>query len=219
MKRKTMTSEQIFNELFLRYPQLEVCKKDIIESYHLLKTIYKEGGTLLTAGNGGSAADSEHIVGELMKSFLFNRRISAQDEEKFKELYGEEGDELASKLEGTLRAIPLTSMPALSTAFINDVDPTLTFAQMLYGYGNKGDVFLGISTSGNSKNIIKALQVAKVKGIKTIGLTGASGGKMKEYCDVTIKVPEIETFKIQEFHLPIYHCLCAMLEADFFNEK
>ena len=209
MKRKTMTSEQIFNELFLRYPQLEVCKKDIIESYHLLKTTYKEGGTFLTAGNGGSAADSEHIVGELMKSFLFNRRISAQDEEKFKELYGEEGDELASKLEGTLRAIPLTSMPALSTAFINDVDPTLTFAQMLYGYGNKG----------NSKNIIKALQVAKVKGIKTIGLTGASGGKMKEYCDVTIKVPEIETFKIQEFHLPIYHCLCAMLEADFFNEK
>ena len=164
--------------------------------------------------NGG-----KENVAKFVYKDVFYTLNGIMDEEKFKELYGEEGDELASKLEGTLRAIPLTSMPALSTAFINDVDPTLTFAQMLYGYGNKGDVFLGISTSGNSKNIIKALQVAKVKGIKTIGLTGASGGKMKEYCDVTIKVPEIETFKIQEFHLPIYHCLCAMLEADFFNEK
>lgn len=219
MKHKEMTSEQIFNLLIERYPQLTVCKKDIVRAYEMLKKAYGTGKKLLVAGNGGSASDSEHIVGELMKSFLFERKIKKCDTSRLIELYGEEGRDLAHKLEGTLCAIPLTSMPALSTAFINDVDPTLTFAQMLYGYGCEHDIFMGISTSGNSKNIIKALQVANVKGLQTIGLTGESGGKMIDLCDVIIKVPEKETFKIQELHLPIYHCLCAMLEADFFEEK
>ncbi|MDO5776647.1 MAG: SIS domain-containing protein [Eubacteriales bacterium] len=219
MNKKTMTAANINEELFTRYPVLEACRDDIYEAFLLLKDTYLKQGMLLVAGNGGSAADSEHIVGELMKSFKFGRAIPAEDAAKLKDLYGDEGAELAAKLEGALPAIPLTSMPALSTAFMNDVDPSLTFAQMLYGYGRKGDTFIGISTSGNSENIIKSLQIAKLKGVKTIGLTGASGGRMKALCDVAVCVPETETFKIQELHLPIYHCLCAMLEAEFFDEK
>ena len=173
----------------------------------------------MVAGNGGSAADSEHIVGELMKSFLFNRKIDGDFETSLAEQFGETGIQLAQKLEGTLPAIPLTSMPALTSAFANDVDAAVSFAQMIYGYGNKNDVFLGISTSGNSKNIIYALMVAKAKGIASVALTGGTGGKCKELADITICVPESETFKIQELHLPIYHALCSMLEADFFEEK
>ena len=219
MNKKTMNAAEIFEELFTRYPALDICRDDINKAFLLLKETYLNNGKLLVAGNGGSAADSEHIVGELMKSFKFGRAIPAEDAARLKELYGDEGAELAAKLEGALPAIPLTSMPALSTAFINDVDPSLPFAQMLYGYGRKGDTFIGISTSGNSENIIKALQIARLNGVKTIGLTGASGGRMKALCDVAVCVPETETFKIQELHLPIYHCLCAMLEAEFFDEK
>ncbi len=219
MNKKTMNAAEIFEELFARYPALDICRDDINKAFLLLKETYLNNGKLLAAGNGGSAADSEHIVGELMKSFKFGRAIPAEDAARLRELYGDEGAELAAKLEGALPAIPLTSMPALSTAFMNDVDPSLTFAQMLYGYGRNGDTFIGISTSGNSENIIKSLQIAKMKGVKTIGLTGASGGKMKTMCDVAVCVPETETFKIQELHLPIYHCLCAMLEAEFFDEK
>ncbi|GLB24710.1 phosphoheptose isomerase 2 [Lacrimispora xylanolytica] len=219
MKKKQFNATQIFELLFKRYPDLLRCEEDIMSSYKMLKQAYGENNKLLVAGNGGSASDSEHIVGELMKSFLFNRRIEEKYEKRLFDLYGEAGKEISQKLEGSLCSIPLTSMPALSTAFLNDVDPTLTFAQMLYGYGVEGDVFLGISTSGNSKNIINALMVAKAKNIKTIGLTGKSGGKMKDLCDITICVPEDETFMIQELHLPIYHALCAMLEADFFTEK
>ena len=219
MKRKEMDSKQLFELLLKRYPQLESCKDSILDAYHALKNAYEKEGKLLVAGNGGSASDSEHIVGELMKSFMFERKIQKKYADELVRLYGDEGVALSKKLEGTLCSIPLTSMPALSTAFINDVDPALTFAQMLYGYVREGDCFLGISTSGNSKNILYALQVAKAKGITTIGLTGEGGGKMKELCDITIQVPEKETFMIQELHLPIYHCLCAMLEADFFEEK
>ena len=202
-----------------RYPVLKAIENEVFDAYQILENCYAHGGKLLVAGNGGSAADAEHIVGELMKSFMFERKIQKKYADELVRLYGDEGVALSKKLEGTLCSIPLTSMPALSTAFINDVDPALTFAQMLYGYGREGDCFLGISTSGNSKNILYALQVAKAKGITTIGLTGEGGGKMKELCDITIQVPEKETFMIQELHLPIYHCLCAMLEADFFEEK
>ena len=205
MNKKTMNAAEIFEELFVRYPSLKICRNDINKAFLLLKETYLNNGKLLAAGNGGSAADSEHIVGELMKSFRFGRAIPSEDAARLKDLYGDEGAGLAAKLEGALPAIPLTSMPALSTAFMNDVDPCLTFAQ--------------ISTSGNSENIIKSLQIAGLKGIKTIGLTGASGGRMKALCDVAVCVPETETFKIQELHLPIYHCLCAMLEAEFFEEK
>lgn len=219
MKKKEMNAIQIFDLLLKRYPELSACETEIMAAYELLKQTYIGHKKVLIAGNGGSASDSEHIVGELMKSFLFNRRIEKKHEERLCELYGEVGKEISEKLEGTLCAIPLTSMPALSTAFLNDVDPTFTFAQMLYGYGEEDDVFLGISTSGNSQNVMNALMVSKAKNIRTIGLTGKSGGKMKNLCDITICVPEDETFMIQELHLPIYHALCAMLEADFFVEK
>lgn len=219
MKKKAKNADQLFCELLERYPSLITCKDEIYGAYTMMKQAYEAGNKLLIAGNGGSASDSEHIVGELMKSFLFNRKIAKRDEAEFETLFGQEGKALAQNLEGCLPAIPLTSMPALSTAFLNDVDPLLVFAQLLYGYGGKGDVFLGISTSGNSKNIINAMMAAKIKGMRIIGLTGQKGGKFNDYCDIIIHVPEEETFKIQELHLPVYHVLCAMLEADFFEEK
>ena len=219
MKKKEKNALELEQELFERYPQLTVCKSDFENGFAALKESYQSGGKLLVAGNGGSAADSEHIVGELMKSFLFNRKIDAGFESNLATMFGEDGTNLAAKLEGTLAAIPLTSMPALTSAFANDVDAAVSFAQMLYGYGNAGDVFIGISTSGNSKNIIYALMAAKAKGIKSIALTGGSGGKCRELADIVICVPESETFKIQELHLPIYHALCSMLEADFFEER
>lgn len=219
MKKKEKNSAELLEELFVRYPQLAPCKKDIEKAYKRLKESYSCGGKLLVAGNGGSAADSEHIVGELMKSFLFNRKINAELENNLVSLFGDAGLKLSEKLEGTLSAIPLTSMPALTSAFANDVDSAVSFAQMLYGYAVKEDVFMGISTSGNSKNIIYALMVAKAKGISSIALTGGAGGKCRELADIVICVPESETFKIQELHLPIYHALCSMLEADFFEER
>ena len=154
-----------------------------------------------------------------MKSFLFNRKISAEFESSLISRFGDEGVQLAGQLEGALTAIPLTSMPALTSAFANDVGVAVSFAQMLYAYANKDDVFMGISTSGNSKNIIYAFMVAKAKGISSIALTGGTGGKCGELADIVICVPESETFKIQELHLPVYHTLCSMLEADFFEER
>lgn len=219
MKKKEKNSIQLMDELFERYPQLISCKEDFIKAYECLKSSYSSNGKLLAAGNGGSAADSEHIVGELMKSFLFNRKINSDFQKELTQKFGDEGEQLAGKLEGALSAIPLTSMPALTSAFANDVDAAVSFAQMLYGYGRSGDVFLGISTSGNSKNIVYALMAAKALGIHSIALTGGNGGKCKSLADIVICVPESETFKIQELHLPIYHALCSMLEADFFEER
>ncbi len=219
MKKKEKTPNQLMDELFERYPMLTVCKDGIIKAYDCLKNSYASGGKLLTAGNGGSAADSEHIAGELMKSFLFNRKIKSDFQEKLIRSFGEDGEQLANKIEGALSAVPLTSMPALTSAFANDVDAAVSFAQMLYGYGKSGDVFLGISTSGNSKNIIYALMTAKAMGITSIALTGGNGGKCRELADIVICAPETETFKIQELHLPIYHALCSMLEANFFEER
>ncbi|MCH5195604.1 MAG: SIS domain-containing protein [Oscillospiraceae bacterium] len=219
MKKKEKNVDELKEELFERYPSLGSCRDDFQKAFECLRASYMSGGKLLVAGNGGSAADSEHIVGELMKSFLFNRQINKDIETNLCDLFGEEGEKLAGKMEGALPALPLTSMPALTSAFANDVDAAVSFAQMLYGYANKGDVFLGISTSGNSKNIIYALMVAKAKGIPTIALAGGNGGKCRELADITICVPENETFKIQELHLPIYHALCSMLEAEFFEER
>lgn len=219
MKKKEKNVSELEQELFERYPRLTACKEGFEQAFECLKNAYRSGGKLLVAGNGGSAADSEHIVGELMKSFLFNRKIDSGFESRLVSEFGEKGSDLAAKLEGALPAVPLTSMPALTSAFANDVDAAVGFAQMLYGYGNEGDAFIGISTSGNSKNIIYALMAAKAKGIKTIALTGGSGGKCRELADIVICVPESETFKIQELHLPVYHALCSMLEAEFFEER
>lgn len=219
MNKKKKDSTELLDELFERYPQLTLCRSDFEKAYKCLRNSYESGGKLLVAGNGGSAADSEHIVGELMKSFLFDRKINAEFESSLINRFGDEGVRLAGQLEGTLTAIPLTSMPALTSAFANDVDAAVSFAQMLYAYANKEDVFMGISTSGNSKNIIYAFMVAKAKGIPSIALTGGTGGKCRELADIVICVPESETFKIQELHLPVYHALCSMLEADFFEER
>ena len=199
-----------------RYPSLESAKNDIVAAYLLLEESYKNGGKLLVAGNGGSAADAEHIVGELMKGFKLPRKPEADFAEKLVEENQELGSVLAENLQGALPAIALDGHPALSTAYMNDCEPLLCFAQQVNGYGKSGDVFLGISTSGNSKNVLFAATTAHAKGMKVIGLTGAKDSKLKDMSDVCIKAPQTETYMIQELHLPIYHCLCLMLENRFF---
>ena len=202
--------------LMERYPSLESAKDDIVAAYLLLEESYKNGGKLLVAGNGGSAADAEHIVGELMKGFKLPRKPEADFAEKLVEENQELGSVLAENLQGALPAIALDGHPALSTAYMNDCEPLLCFAQQVNGYGKSGDVFLGISTSGNSKNVLYAATTAHAKGMKVIGLTGAKDSKLKDMSDVCIKAPQTETYMIQELHLPIYHCLCLMLEDRFF---
>lgn len=204
--------------LIERYPKLECAKQNIIDAYLLMEECYENGGKLLVAGNGGSAADSEHIAGELMKRFKIPRPVSNEYAQKLIEIDSKRGPSLAKNLERSLMAIPLVAHEALTTAYINDVDGLGVFAQQLMGFGRKGDVFLGISTSGNSKNVMNATVVARASGIKIIGLTGRSGGELAEVADVAIKVPETETYMIQELHLPVYHCLCLMLEDRFFGK-
>lgn len=205
--------------LIKRYPSLEKISSEIIAGYLVLEECYENGGKLLVAGNGGSAADSEHIAGELMKRFKTPRPVSPEFADKLKAVDPERGEALAKNLECSLMAIPLVAHEALTTAYINDVDGLGVFAQQLFGFGRQGDVFLGISTSGNSKNIMNATVVARALGIKVIGLTGAGGGELAEASDVAVKVPETETYMIQELHLPIYHCWCLMLEDRFFGGK
>lgn len=205
--------------LVKRYPILESIKQDIIDAYLIMEETYLNDGKLLVAGNGGSAADSEHIAGELMKRFKTPRPVSKEFADKLKKVDSERGAHLAENLECSLMAIPLVAHEALSTAYINDVDGYGVFAQQLFGFGRKGDVFLGISTSGNSENVMAATVVARALGIKVIGLTGAKGGDLAEVADVCVKVPEIETYMVQELHLPIYHCWCLMLEDKFFGDK
>lgn len=197
---------------------LKSVENEIFEAYLLLEELYKNGGKLLIAGNGGSAADAEHIVGELMKGFKLSRKLQADFADKLIKENFEFGTVLAENLQGALPAIALDGHPALSTAYMNDCEPILCFAQQVYGYGKAGDVFLGISTSGNSKNILYAATTARAKGMKVIGLTGAKNSKLDQMCDVCIKVPQTETYKIQELHLPVYHCLCLMLENEFFEK-
>lgn len=204
--------------LIMRYPQLEGIRNEIVKAYLIMEECYEHGGKLLIAGNGGSAADAEHIAGELMKRFKILRPVSKEYAQRLKNVDPERGAALAKNLECSLMAIPLVAHEALTTAYINDVDGLGVFAQQLFGYGRKGDVFLGISTSGNSKNIMNATVVARASEIKVIGLTGAKGGELSEVADVAVKVPETETYMIQELHLPIYHCWCLMLEDKFFGK-
>ena len=205
-------------ELIKRYPQLDVCKKDVEKAYLLLQKTYDKNGKLLIAGNGGSAADSEHIAGELMKRFKITRPINKELADKLMKIDPERGERLVKNLEMPLRAVPLTSHIAITTAYMNDADATGVFAQQMLGFGNEGDVFLAISTSGNSENIISACVVAKAMGIKIIGLTGEKESKLSKYADICIRVPETETYKIQELHLPVYHALCLMLESNYFGK-
>lgn len=200
-----------------RYPSLKSIEQQIIDAYLVMERCYLNGGKLLLAGNGGSAADCEHIAGELMKRFKLSRHVPADTAEKLCRIDPQRGPLLSRNLECSLMAIPLVAHEALSTAYINDVDGLGVFAQQLFGFGRKGDVFLGISTSGNSKNIMNATVVARALEIPVIGLTGAEGGELAEIADVAVKVPASETYMIQELHLPVYHCWCLMLEDRFFG--
>lgn len=204
------------NLLVERYPSLDFVKDDIVAAYLLMEETYENGGKLLVAGNGGSAADAEHIVGELMKGFKLSRKLEAGFAEQLVAENVELGGILAENLQGALPAIALDGHPALSTAYMNDCEPLLCFAQQINGYGKPGDVFLGISTSGNSQNILFAATTAHAKGMKVIGLTGEKDSRLMDMSDVCIKAPQTETYMIQELHLPIYHCLCLMLEDKFF---
>lgn len=202
-----------------RYPSLAVCKESIQSAYDTMMQAYTEGRKLLVCGNGGSAADCEHIVGELMKEFKLKRKVYKNQAEAMKQIDPELGDILARHLQGALPAIALTGHSSLTTAFMNDSNPELIFAQQVNGYGKPNDVLLGISTSGNSRNVLFAAVAAKAKGLKVIGLTGHKPSKLAQLADICIQVPEVETYKIQELHLPVYHCLCMMLEEHFYGSK
>lgn len=207
--------EKILQELLTRYPVLKETESSILQAFQTMEETYINGGKVLCCGNGGSCADGDHIVGELMKCFRINRPLSADLQEKL-QAQGEDGALLATHLARTLPAISLNQHPALASAMLNDVDAQFIFAQQVIGYGKSGDVLIAISTSGNSKNCMYAARTAKALGVKVIALTGAKGGALATVADVAICVPETETFKVQELHLPVYHCLCAMLEARFF---
>ena len=209
--------EHHINLLISRYPQLAACKSDIKAAYDIMQECFTNGGKLLVAGNGGSAADAEHIVGELMKAFVLPRKLDSDLCQKLIAADGQIGVVLAQHLQGALPAIALGSHTALSTAYANDCEPLLCFAQQVNGYGVPGDVFWGISTSGNSQNILYAATVAKAKGLKIVGLTGQKESPLSRMADVCIQVPQTETYMVQELHLPIYHTLCLMLEERFFG--
>lgn len=197
-------------KLLSRYPILTPCGDDIQKAVDALAETYRSGGKLLLCGNGGSAADADHIAGELLKGFCSKRPLKTDARERL-------GEELASKLQDALPAISLHSLGAINTAWLNDCDPYYGYAQLVWGLGNPNDALLGISTSGNSKNVCHAMEVAQAKGLTTIGLSGKSGGKLKTMASVCICVPDSETFQIQEMHLPIYHAICLALEDIFFG--
>lgn len=209
--------EPYLDRLVHSYPNLAGMKESVRKAAGLLVSAFAGGGKLLICGNGGSAADADHIVGELMKSFVLPRHL---DQGRRASLVTQDeigGAKLAERLQGALPAIALTQHTALATAFSNDVDPELVFAQQVLGYGRKGDVFWGLSTSGNSRNVLYAAMTARAAGIPVIGMTGKDGGALASRCDVLIAVPELETYKVQELHLPIYHTLSLIVERVFFG--
>jgi len=195
--------------LLENYPALIVCREQILTAFEIMRDSYAAGGKLLLCGNGGSASDADHIAGELLKGFQSRRPLPGPIREAL-------GAGLADKLQGALPAIPLGNFTALNSAYLNDVDGEYTYAQLVYGLGKPGDALLGISTSGNARNVGHALRTARAMGVRTLGLSGESGGAMRELCDICICVPSRETYRVQEYHLPIYHCLCLLLEQAFF---
>ena len=198
----------MLKELIERYPQLKECEEQIKSAMELIRDTYKNGGKVLVCGNGGSCSDSEHIVGELMKGFKSMRKVT---DERIPE-------ELRCGLQGALPAISLPSQTGVLSAFINDVDPDMMYAQLVYGYATEKDLLIGLSTSGNSKNVVNAAKVAKAVGAKAMAMTGKKESKLSEICDACIRVPETETYRIQELHLPVYHYLCAQIEYDIFGD-
>ena len=209
--------ETIFDELLARHPDLRSCEAEIRKAFEAIADCYKAGGKVLIAGNGGSCSDAGHIVGELMKDFTLKRPIPEDLRQSLLSMKNEYAELLAQKLQGALPAIDLTAHSALITAFGNDVDPRLAYAQQVRGYGRKGDVLIGTSTSGNAENVAFALYAARAAGLKTIALTGGMGGRLKDIADIVICVPGDTTARIQELHLPVYHALCAMVEAEIFG--
>ncbi|MDX2443218.1 MAG: SIS domain-containing protein [Bacteroidales bacterium] len=207
---------EIVDDLFERYPALKECKVDILEAIQEVSNCYLNKGKLLLCGNGGSCSDADHIVGELMKSFEKKRPLDSSLEKKLESVSEERGEYIGRKLQNALPAISLNAHSSLYSAIANDIDPNLVFAQQILGYGNSGDVLIALSTSGNSQNVIDAAITAKAKGLKVIGLTGQTGGKIKEFCDVIIRVPSTSTPEVQEFHLPVYHTICKYIEDKFF---
>jgi len=205
------------NTLLKKYPQLNSCKNQIQLTVDKICDAYKNNCKLLACGNGGSAADAEHLVGELMKGFMSKRPVEESEKQKLISAGGERGRKLAELLQIPLPAISLVTSVSLASAFANDVAPELIFAQQVYGLGNKGDILFGISTSGNAENVAYAMIAAKAKGLITIGLTGKDGGELNDLCDITIIVPENSTPDIQELHLPVYHYICRAVESNFFG--
>lgn len=201
-----------------RYPTLKACSADILKAEKMMLDTYYCGGKILVCGNGGSCADSDHIVGELMKGFLQKRKMDDATAEQFRNALDDDADNFIDKLQCGIPAISLPAQSAVLSAYVNDVDAELMYAQLVFGYARKGDLLISISTSGNSKNAVAAAKVAKAMGIATLALTGERDSKLSALCDCAIKVPETETFKVQELHLPVYHYLCASVEDRIFNK-
>jgi len=197
-------------ELLRRRPELAACQADVARAFEMMRDCFRNGGKLLLCGNGGSAADAEHWAGELLKGFIHKRPLNHDEKHRLPE-------ELGLKLQKALPAIPLTGFVSLGTAFANDVDPQLTFAQLVWGLGRPGDVLVGLSTSGNARNVCAAMEAAKGRGLVCVGLSGKTGGRLLSLCDLCIRVPADETYLVQEYHLPVYHCLSLMLEDEFFG--
>lgn len=213
-----MEKNCFMEQLLKRYPALSVCAEQIMRAYSILEETYLNGGTVFTCGNGGSQSDADHIVGELSKGFLLKRSLPCEVVQQISSALGEDASDLCSRLQMGLRAMNLSSQPALSTAYANDVDPLMSLAQELFVMGRTGDSVIGLSTSGNAQNILNAFKVAGGLGIKRILFTGSGHGKCEKYADCVINVPECETYKVQELHLPIYHTICIMLEDRFHGE-
>ncbi len=212
------STKSMYSSLESKYPPLSVCRESILAAIHMLVSCYKSNNKILVCGNGGSAADAEHIVGELMKGFILPRPLSQNAKNALEEMWGDDGAHLHSLLQETIPAYSLVSQTSIMTAFANDQGADGVFAQQVYGYGTQGDVLIALSTSGNSQNVINAVKIAKYKKMTTLLFTGKNGGKLKELCDLSICVPSDITFEIQEYHLPIYHCLCAAVENELFGE-
>lgn len=207
----------MMNTLLKRYPALEGCRQDMEAALEMLYATYQEGGKILVCGNGGSCADSEHIVGELMKSFMLPRPMTSQEADRLTALYPADASAMIAALQRSIPAISLPSQVGVSTAYNNDVDPSMVYAQLVYGYPGTADTVIGLSTSGNSANVVNAMKVAKFCGKRTLALTGERESKLSALCDITIRVPATETYQVQEYHLPVYHYLCAALEKRIFG--
>ena len=213
-----MKTQLTCKELFAHYPELAPLEREIEAAREMMLATYRRGGKILVLGNGGSAADADHIVGELMKGFLLRRPMTDGERAAFEDALGKEGERLTACLQRGIPAISLPAQSAVLSAFANDVDPTLVYAQLVYAYGRREDLVIALSTSGNSKNAVEAVKTARALGIATLGFTGEKESALSRLCDVTLRAPSVETYRVQEYHLPLYHYLCAAVEEELFGD-